>query len=374
MAHALNANSGYSRSGSGREAGKDRRVRMASNVIITGGAGYIGAHVCVEALSAGARVLIVDNFANSSPKAIERIREIAGESDKVEMLEADLVDDATADILAERAGRFGADAAVHLAGLKAVGESVAEPARYYETNIRATLTLIKALDAVGARRIVFSSSATVYGEANQSPVNEDGRTAPTNPYGRTKLFIEEILRDLAASAAGWKICNLRYFNPVGAHASGRIGEDPKGVPNNLFPFIAQVAVGRRDSLSVFGDDYPTPDGTGVRDYIHVVDLARGHVAALDYLARDDAAAATDVNLGAGRGYSVLEAVAAFRRASNRAIPVSIAPRRAGDIAEIYADASRATDLLGWRAERTIDDMCADHWRWQCENPMGYAEE
>ncbi|MEO1013556.1 MAG: UDP-glucose 4-epimerase GalE [Pseudomonadota bacterium] len=347
---------------------------MAKRVIVTGGAGYIGAHVCVEALNAGARVLIVDNFANSSPIAIDRIRQIADDGAHVELLEADLAEDAASDILAARAKEFGADAAVHLAGLKAVGESVAEPARYYETNIRATLTLIKALQAVNAKRLVFSSSATIYGDANQSPVNEEGRTAPTNPYGRTKLFIEEMLRDVAASDADWKICNLRYFNPVGAHPSGRIGEDPKGTPNNLFPFIAQVAVGRREKLSVFGDDYPTPDGTGVRDYIHVVDLARGHIAALDHLETDAAAPASDVNLGAGRGYSVLEAVAAFKRASNRDIPVEIAPRRPGDIAEIYADATRAKDLLGWRAERSIDDMCVDHWRWQRDNPMGYTEE
>ncbi|MEZ5892911.1 MAG: UDP-glucose 4-epimerase GalE [Parvularculaceae bacterium] len=260
---------------------------------------------------------------------------------------------------------------MHLAGLKAVGESVAEPARYYRVNLGSALMLIDALEAADARMIVFSSSATVYGEQNANPVKEDALTGPANPYGRTKFFIEEMLKDVARADPRWRVVNLRYFNPVGAHASGRIGEDPNGVPNNLFPFIAQVAVGKRAELSVFGNDYPTRDGTGVRDYIHVTDLARGHSAALDYLAKQASGVAIDVNLGTGRGYSVLEAVAAFKRASNRDIPFRIAPRRDGDIAEIYADAGLAKKLLGWRAEKTIDDMCADHWRWQSQNPDGY---
>ena len=267
---------------------------------------------------------------------------------------------------------FRPDGAVHLAGLKAVGESVADPLRYYETNIGAATTLLRALDAAGARAVVFSSSATVYGAAAASPVAEGAPTAPANPYGRSKLLIEDMLRDLACADARWKAANLRYFNPVGAHPSGRIGEDPKGAPNNLFPFIAQVAVGRRARLSIFGNDYATRDGTGVRDYIHVVDLARGHLAALDWLAREKAPGAIDVNLGTGRGYSVLEAVAAFKRASNRDIPFDFAPRRPGDVAEIYADASRAKALFGWRAEKSLDEMCADHWKWQRENPDGYG--
>ena len=345
---------------------------MPQRIIVTGGAGYIGSHVTVELLNAGRSVLIIDNFANSSPEALRRIETIAGAAP--EFLQADLADPADMDRIVEAARAFGADGAIHMAGLKAVGESVAEPLRYYETNILATLTLIKALEASGGKALVFSSSATVYGDLNKSPVTENGLTGPTNPYGRTKFFIEEILRDLVAADAAWRICNLRYFNPVGAHPSGLIGEDPNGVPNNLFPFIAQVAVGRREKLSIFGDDYPTADGTGVRDYIHVVDLARGHLAALDHLASLQAGGAINVNLGTGTGYSVLQAVAAFKRASNRDIPYEIAPRRPGDIAEIYADPATARDTLGWQAEKTLDDMCADHWRWQSGNPNGYADK
>ncbi|MBI1393016.1 MAG: UDP-glucose 4-epimerase GalE [Alphaproteobacteria bacterium] len=348
--------------------------QATDRIIVTGGAGYIGAHVAVELLASGRSILIVDNFANSSPIAIDRIREIAGDDVDVRVLALDLADDANREKLIEAAIDFGANGAVHLAGLKAVGESVAAPLRYYETNIRTTFNLVRALEAAGARTLVFSSSATVYGDANQSPVNEAGRLSPTNPYGRTKFFIEEMLRDVASADAHWRICNLRYFNPVGAHPSGRIGEDPKGPPNNLFPYIAQVAVGRREKLSIFGDDYPTPDGTGVRDYIHVVDLARGHVAALQYLLTREEKGALDVNLGAGRGHSVLEAVAAFRRASNRDIPTQIVARRPGDIAEIYADAGRAADLFGWKTEKSLHDMCTDHWRWQRENPSGYVED
>ncbi len=343
---------------------------MADRIIVTGGAGYIGSHVCVELLEAGKSVLVIDNFANSSPEALARIEEIT--RGKIEFLEADLADPAHADKIISAVSAFRPCGAVHLAGLKAVGESVAEPMRYYTVNLGAAATLLKALDAADARLIVFSSSATVYGDRNRSPVTEGGATGPTNPYGRTKYFIEEMLRDQVRADPRWKACNLRYFNPVGAHVSGRIGEDPNGIPNNLFPFIAQVAVGRREKLSVFGKDYPTKDGTGVRVYIHVVDLAKGHVKALDYLAAEKQPGAIDVNLGTGVGYSVLEAIAAFKRASNRDIPYEIAPRRDGDIAEIYADAKLAKKLFGWRAEKTLDDMCADHWRWQRENPDGYG--
>ncbi len=344
---------------------------MAQRIIVAGGAGYIGSHVCVELLNAGREVLVIDNFANSSPKSLERIAEITGAG--AQLLEADLADPADADRIVAAAKAFRAEGAVHLAGLKAVGESVEQPVQYYAVNLPATFTLIRALEEAGARTLVFSSSATVYGDLNASPVDETGATGPTNPYGRTKLFIEEMLKDLARADARWKVCNLRYFNPVGAHPSGLIGEDPNGIPNNLFPFIAQVAVGRREKLAVFGNDYPTRDGTGVRDYIHVCDLAAGHLAALDYLAAQESPGALDINLGAGNGISVLEAVAAFKRASNRDIPYEIAPRRDGDIAEIYANPGKARELLDWRAEKTLDEMCADHWRWQSNNPNGFAD-
>lgn len=344
---------------------------MSERIVVTGGAGYIGSHVAVELLDAGKQILIIDDFSNASPEALSRIEEITGA--KVDFLKADLADATQTNKIVATIRDFEPDGAVHLAGLKAVGESVAQPARYYRVNLGATLTLLDALEKAGSHRIVFSSSATVYGDCNSSPVDESAMAGPTNPYGRTKFFIEEMLRDLVRAEPRWRICNLRYFNPVGAHSSGRIGEDPNGVPNNLFPFIAQVAVGRRDKLSVFGNDYPTRDGTGVRDYIHVVDLARGHVAALDHLFAHQPDSAIDANLGTGVGYSVLEAVAAFKRASNRDIPYEIAPRRDGDIAEIYADAKRAERLFGWKAEKTLDDMCADHWRWQRENPNGYRK-
>lgn len=338
-------------------------------IVVTGGAGYIGSHVCVELLLRGAAILIIDDFSNSHPEAVERIKDLA--AGDVDLLEHDLADPAQKKEIIKAVQEFQPSGAVHLAGLKAVGESVAEPARYYRVNLGAALTLVEALDAAGSRRIVFSSSATVYGEQNQNPVDENGKTGPTNPYGRTKFFIEDMLKDLARADPRWRVVNLRYFNPVGAHPSGRIGEDPNGIPNNLFPFIAQVAVGKREKLKVFGDDYPTRDGTGVRDYIHVCDLASGHAAALDYLDRQENGCALDVNLGTGVGYSVLEAIAAFKRASNRDIPYEIATRRDGDIAEIYANADLAKKLFGWRAEKTLEEMCADHWRWQNQNPDGY---
>ena len=342
---------------------------MSRRFVVAGGAGYIGSHVAVELSARGDALLVIDDFSNSHPEAIERIRELGGGD--VTLLKADLADPAQRDDIVRAVADFRPDGAVHLAGLKAVGESVAEPARYYRVNLGSALTLIAALDAADAKTIVFSSSATVYGEGNANPVDESGKTAPANPYGRTKFFIEEMLKDVARADPGWRVINLRYFNPVGAHPSGRIGEDPNGVPNNLFPFIAQVAVGKREKLRIFGNDYPTRDGTGVRDYIHVCDLASGHAAALDYLANRKDGCALDVNLGTGRGYSVLEAVAAFKRASNRDIAYEIAPCRDGAIAEIYANADLARNLFGWIAEKGIADMCADHWSWQSRNPDGY---
>lgn len=341
----------------------------AERIVVTGGAGYIGGHVCVELLAAGKSLLVIDDFSNSSPEALKRIDEVAGR--QMQFLCADLADAAQTSNIVETVAAFRPDGAVHLAGLKAVGESVRDPARYYRVNIDAALMLVTALAAANARLIVFSSSATVYGELNANPVGETGRLGPANPYGRSKLFIEEIFRDIQRSDGTWRIANLRYFNPVGAHASGRIGEDPNGAPNNLFPYMAQVAVGRREKLIVFGGDYPTRDGTGVRDYIHVVDLARGHRDALDYLAREAPPDALDVNLGTGVGCSVLEAISAFKSASGRDIPFEIAPRRDGDVAEIFADSRRAQKLFGWRAQKTLADMCADHWRWQSANPQGY---
>jgi UDP-glucose 4-epimerase len=338
---------------------------MASKILVTGGAGYIGSHTVVELLEAGYEVVVLDNLSNGSREALSRVERITGRP--APLVEGDLRDEAL--VTRMLAGhRF--DAAIHFAGLKAVGESVDKPLAYYDNNVAGTVTLLRALDAAGVRRLVFSSSATVYGDPQRVPIDEDAATGPTNPYGRTKWMIEFILADLARADARWSIANLRYFNPVGAHPSGQIGEDPEGVPNNLMPFVAQVAIGRRERLSVFGGDWPTPDGTGVRDYIHVVDLAQGHVAALRRLL--EAPGAWTVNLGTGRGYSVLEMVAAFERASGRKVPYDVVARRAGDIATCYADPARAERLLGWRATRGIDEMCADTWRWQQANPSGFS--
>lgn len=347
----------------------DASRAVAKRVIVTGGAGYIGSHICVDLLEAGREVLVIDSFDNSSPEALRRVEQITGKT--LHTLEARLGDRRDEARIIDAVVQFGADSAVHLAGLKAVGESVAEPLRYYETNLNATFALVGAMAAASANVLAFSSSATVYGAPNQSPVDETGETRPTNPYGRSKLFIEQALRDHVTAKPDWRLVNLRYFNPVGAHPSGLIGEAPTGTPNNLFPYISQVAVGRREKLSVFGDDYPTEDGTGVRDYIHVSDLARGHLQALDYLCGKPVGGAEDINLGAGKGYSVLEVIAAFKRASNRHIPYDICPRRAGDIAEIYADANLAARRLGWKTGRTLDDICADTWAWQSANPNGY---
>ena len=336
---------------------------MAS-ILVTGGAGYIGSHTVVELLGAGHEVTVVDNFCNSAPAVPERIARIAGRMPV--FVKADVRDRAALQSLFQ-ARHY--DAVIHFAGLKAVGESVAEPLRYYDNNVGGSLTLFETMAQYGLRTVVFSSSATVYGDPASVPIREDFPVAPTNPYGRSKLMVEEILREAAAADPRWRVALLRYFNPVGAHASGLIGEDPNGVPNNLMPFISQVAVGRREALSVWGDDYPTPDGTGVRDYIHVVDLARGHLAALEHL---PASGVLTVNLGTGRGYSVLEMVRAFEQASGRKVAYRIAARRPGDVASCYADPSLAAERLGWRAQLEIDRMCADTWRWQSQNPQGYG--
>lgn len=333
-------------------------------ILVTGGAGYIGSHTCVELLDAGHEVTVVDNLMNSKEEALRRVQEIAGRS--LTFHRADLLDRrAVREIFSS--GQI--DAVIHFAGLKAVGESVQVPLSYYHNNITGTLVLCEVMAEHAVRNIVFSSSATVYGDPSSVPIREDFPLGPTNPYGRTKWMIEEILRDLHTSDPSWNMVLLRYFNPIGAHGSGRIGEDPQGIPNNLLPFIAQVAVQRLPELKVFGNDYPTPDGTGVRDYIHVVDLARGHLAALRcLLARGGVKV---YNLGTGRGYSVLEIVKAFEQASGRKIPYSVVGRREGDIATCYADPSSANRELGWRAEYGIDVMCSDTWRWQSGNPEGY---
>ena len=336
---------------------------MAS-ILVTGGAGYIGSHTVVALLGAGHEVTVVDNFCNSAPAVPERIARIAGRMPV--FVKADVRDRAALQSLFQ-ARHY--DAVIHFAGLKAVGESVAEPLRYYDNNVGGSLTLFETMAQYGLRTVVFSSSATVYGDPASVPIREDFPVAPTNPYGRSKLMVEEILREAAAADPRWRVALLRYFNPVGAHASGLIGEDPNGVPNNLMPFISQVAVGRREALSVWGDDYPTPDGTGVRDYIHVVDLARGHLAALGHL--PDSGVLT-ANLGTGRGYSVLEMVRAFEQASGRKVAYRIAARRPGDVAACYADPSLAAERLGWRAQLDLSRMCADTWRWQSQNPQGYG--
>ena len=340
------------------------------HILLTGGAGYIGTHVALVLLEAGYEVTILDNFSNSSPVAVERLKRLTNRN--VGLIEADLADRNNLDRISAALRDTGLVGAVHMAGLKAVGESVAKPGLYYEQNINSTLNLVEGLGACEARTVVFSSSATVYGDRNKSPVDESGLTGPTNPYGMTKFFNEQILADQYQADPRWRVINLRYFNPVGAHPSGQIGEDPLGIPNNLFPFIAQVAVGRRAQLSVFGDDYDTPDGTGVRDYIHVMDLADGHRAALDYALGVGDGFVRNINLGSGTGHSVLEVVTAFGEAAGHAIPYEICPRRPGDVAEIYADASLARALLGWQTTRSLEDMCRDHWAWQSQNPAGYG--
>ena len=326
-------------------------------ILVTGGAGYIGSHTCVELLDAGYDLVVIDNFSNSKPAVLERIGRISGRAPS--FAEVDIRDrSALRDVFREHQ----IDAVIHFAGLKAVGESVAQPLRYYDNNLSGSVALFEVMAESNVKTLVFSSSATVYGDPHSVPIREDFPLSATNPYGRSKLILEDILRDVFRSDESWRIALLRYFNPVGAHPSGTLGEDPNGIPDNLMPYVTQVAIGKLPQLSVFGDDYPTPDGTGVRDYIHVVDLARGHLAALKAL--DKQAGVLTVNLGTGRGYSVLEMIRAFEEASGRPVPYRIVGRRPGDVAQCYADASLAASLLNWRAELGLEAMCRDSWRWQ----------
>ncbi len=335
-------------------------------VLVTGGAGFIGSHTCVELLQSGYEVVVVDNLYNSSEESLKRVEEITGK--KVTFYKADLLD---REAMEEIFQKETIDSVIHFAGLKAVGESVQKPLEYYHNNVTGTLILCDVMRKHGVKKIVFSSSATVYGSPKTVPIREDFPLHVTNPYGRTKLMLEEIFRDFAVADPEWDIVLLRYFNPIGAHESGRIGEDPKGIPNNLLPYITQVAVGKLKCLGVFGDDYDTPDGTGVRDYIHVVDLAKGHVKAIEKI--KEKAGVLTYNLGTGVGYSVLDVVKAFEKASGVTIPYEIKPRRAGDIATCYADPAKAREELGWVAEKGIEEMCEDAWRWQKNNPNGYEK-
>ena len=334
-------------------------------ILVTGGMGYIGSHTCVEMLNLGMEVIIVDNLSNSNPEVLNRVEQITGK--RPLFYELDVCDEAA---LSKVFDAHEIDCVIHFAGMKAVGESVAIPERYYTNNLGSTLTLCRVMAAHNVKKIIFSSSATVYSGDNEMPLCETSKTGScTNPYGWTKYMGEQILRDIAFADKEWSVVLLRYFNPIGAHASGLIGEDPKGIPNNLLPYISQVAVGRREFLSVFGDDYDTPDGTGVRDYIHVVDLAKGHVAAISYAA---AHTGTEVfNLGTGTGYSVLDMVKSFERVNNVPVPYKITPRRPGDLATCYADPAKSREKLGWVAEKNLEDMCRDTWNWQKNNPNGY---
>ena len=336
-------------------------------ILVTGGAGYIGSHTCVELIEAGYTPIMIDNLSNSNPEGLRRVGEITGKT--VEFIEGDVRDEA---LLDEILTKHEISCAIHFAGLKAVGESVAKPLAYYQNNLDATLTLCKVMAKHDVKRIVFSSSATVYSGDNEMPLRETSKTGNcTNPYGWTKYMGEQILRDIAKADPAWSVVNLRYFNPVGAHASGKIGEHPNGIPNNLMPYISQTAIGRRDHLNVFGNDYPTPDGTGVRDYIHVVDLAKGHVAAIRYLMSHTGESV--FNLGTGHGYSVLDMVNAFETANGVKVPYVITECRPGDLPACYADPSKSLEVLGWKAERDLVDMCRDTWNWQKHNPNGYEK-
>ncbi|HDR8974739.1 UDP-glucose 4-epimerase GalE [Burkholderia vietnamiensis] len=334
-------------------------------ILVTGGAGYIGSHTTVELLDNGYDVVIVDNLVNSKVEAVRRIERITGKTPAFHQV--DVCDEAA---LAKVFDAHPITGTIHFAALKAVGESVEKPLEYYQNNLGGLFAVLKVMRERNVRQFVFSSSATVYGVPERSPIDESFPLSATNPYGQSKLIAEQILRDLEVSDPSWRIATLRYFNPVGAHSSGLIGEDPAGIPNNLMPYVAQVAVGKLEKLRVFGSDYPTPDGTGVRDYIHVVDLAKGHIAALDTLATRDASFV--VNLGTGQGYSVLEVVRAFEKASGRPVPYELVARRPGDIAECYANPQAAADIIGWRATLGIEEMCADHWKWQEGNPRGFV--
>ena len=336
-------------------------------ILVTGGAGYIGSHTCVELLEKGMEVVVVDNLVNANAKSLERVQQIAGKD--LSFYQVDVRDRGEMDrIFTEH----DIDCVIHFAGLKAVGESVSMPLEYYDNNLNSTIVLCQTMREHGVKDIVFSSSATVYSSDNEVPLAEDSRTGMcTNPYGWTKYMNEQILRDTAKAVDDWTVSLLRYFNPIGAHSSGLIGEDPRGIPNNLMPYISQVAVGRREKLSVFGNDYDTHDGTGVRDYIHVVDLARGHVAAIEYMVKHRGESV--FNLGTGTGYSVLDMVKAFEKASGRPVPYQIVDRRPGDIGTVYASPDKSARLLGWKAQYTLEDMCRDAWAWQSKNPMGYED-
>ena len=337
------------------------------NILVTGGAGYIGSHTCLKLLEQGYGVIVIDNLCNSNPKSLERVRELSGK--EITFYEGDVRDEA---LLESIFATHDIAAVIHFAGLKAVGESVAQPWRYYDNNLNSTLVLTKVMERAGVKRLIFSSSATVYSGDNQMPLREDSRTGGcTNPYGWTKYMTEQILSGISHADKDWSVVLLRYFNPIGAHESGLIGEDPRGIPNNLMPYITQVAVGRREKLSVFGNDYATHDGTGVRDYIHVVDLAAGHVAAVKYAAANTGCEV--FNLGTGTGYSVLDMVNAFVKANGVAVPYQIVDRRPGDLDECYADPAKSESVLHWRAEKSLEDMCRDSWNWQSKNPLGYGE-
>ena len=336
------------------------------SILVTGGAGYIGSHTCVELLNAGYEIVIADNMYNAKPQALDAIRKITGKD--FAFYQIDLRDRAAMEEMFEKEA---IDAVIHFAGLKAVGESVAKPMEYYDNNLYGFLVLAETMQKHGVKKLVFSSSATVYGMNNPVPFREEYPTSATNPYGYTKVMIEQMLNDICVADPDWAVCRLRYFNPIGAHESGMIGEDPRGIPNNLMPYITQVAIGRRDHLSVFGNDYDTPDGTGVRDYIHVVDLAKGHVAAVKYAAEN--LGCEVFNLGTGTGYSVLDMVKAFEKANGVAVPYQIVDRRPGDLPTCYADPAKSAAVLGWKAEKNLEDMCRDSWRWQSQNPMGYGE-
>lgn len=343
---------------------------VINTILVTGGAGYIGSHICVELLGAGYQVVVVDNLSNSRSSVIERIESIAGRT--LSFYHQDVRD---ADALAAVFATHPIDAVIHLAGLKAVGESCAEPIRYYQNNLDSTLVLLDVMQAAEVGCFVFSSSATVYGDPETVPMDENFPLFATNPYGRSKLMIEQMLEDVVRSRPDlFKVTLLRYFNPAGAHDSGMLGEDPAQIPNNLLPYVTQVAIGKLEKLSVFGSDYATVDGTGVRDYIHVVDLAQGHVKALQYLQNQPSGLCQPINLGTGRGYSVLEIVKAFERVTGQSVPYQLTDRRPGDVAIYYANADLAAELLGWRTEKTLEDMLADAWRWQLQNPEGYPSE
>ena len=337
------------------------------NVLVTGGAGYIGSHTCIELIHAGHTPIVVDNLCNSNPKSLERVQEIVGRN--IVFIKSDVCDEA---LMEQIFSEYAIDCVIHFAGLKAVGESVSMPLDYYRNNLISTMTLCRVMDKHNVKKIIFSSSATVYSGDNEMPLSETAKTGNcTNPYGWTKYMSEQILRDLAKADPEWSVVLLRYFNPIGAHPSGLIGEHPNGIPNNLMPFISQTAIGKRDHLNVFGNDYPTPDGTGVRDYIHVVDLARGHVAAIRYLNENKGEAA--FNLGTGQGYSVLDMVHAFETANNVHVPYEITERRPGDLATCYANPAKSLEVLGWKAAHNLNDMCRDSWNWQSKNPNGYDD-